>query len=253
MKLHFQSYGQGPALLILHGLFGSLDNWVSHARKLSEHFSVYLIDQRNHGKSPHSDEWNYQLMAEDLVEFMDDQGIMQGHLLGHSMGGKTVMQVAAYHPGRIDKLIVADMAPKAYSPHHHEIIAALLSLDLPNISSRKEAEEQLAKHISDWGVRQFLLKGLGRDEQKNLQWKFNLKVLSEKYPEALKAIRLEYEFEGPTLFVSGGKSNYVQDADRADILKTFPDSRFVVLPDAGHWLHAEAPDAFLEAVLEFLL
>lgn len=253
MELHHQSYGQGPALIILHGLFGSLDNWVSHARKLSEEFSVYLIDQRNHGKSPHSDQWDYPLMAEDLVEFMDRHGIMQAHMLGHSMGGKTVMQLASTDPERIDKLIVADMAPKAYQPHHTHIIETLLAVPLESIESRKEAEAFLEDRISDWGVRQFLLKGLGRDQNKQLKWKFNLETISQKYPLILEAVELEDPFEGECLFLSGGQSNYVQPEDHPLILEAFPQAQFHVIQEAGHWVHAEAPVAFLQAIADFLL
>ncbi|MEM7371236.1 MAG: alpha/beta fold hydrolase [Bacteroidota bacterium] len=253
MQLHFQSYGQGPALIILHGLFGSLDNWVSHARKLANDFSVYTIDQRNHGKSPHADRWDYDVMAEDLAEFMDQQGIMQAHLLGHSMGGKTVMKLAGSFPERIDKLIVVDMAPKAYSPHHTHIIETLLAVPLSSLSSRKEAELFLADRIDEWSVRQFLLKGLGRDDQKNFRWKFNLNTISLHYPRILEAVELEEPFEGPTLFLSGGKSEYVQVSDWPNIRDHFPFAQFEVLEEAGHWVHAEAPEAFLQTIRHFLL
>ena len=253
MELNFQTYGQGPALLILHGLFGSLDNWTSHARKLSEHFSVYTIDQRNHGKSPHSDEWNYEVMADDLVQFMDQHGIIQAHLLGHSMGGKTVMQVAGTYPERIDKLIVADMAPKSYQPHHTQLIDALLSVELAKFDQRKEIAEYLATKIPDAGVRQFLLKGLGRDEHKKLRWKFNLKIISEKYADVLKNISMEEIFDKPALFVYGENSSYVDNSDFPDILSCFSKATFEMLPKTGHWIHAESPRAFLQSVMNFLL
>lgn len=253
MILNHKIYGQGPALIILHGLFGSLDNWATHAKTLSQHFSVYLLDQRNHGRSPHDEEWNYEVMAEDLAEFMESQGIYTAHLLGHSMGGKTVMQFANYYPERIDKLIVADMAPKAYKPHHTQIIKTLTSLNLGNITSRQMASEQMALGIPEEDVRYFLLKGLGRDSNKNLAWKFNLPVLAKNYENVLQAIEMDAAFNGKTLFVSGGKSDYLKPSDHESILENFPNAVFEEIPQAGHWLHAEAPDAFIDIILKFLL
>ncbi len=252
MQLNFKTYGKGPALIILHGLFGSLDNWVSHAMRLAEYFSVYLLDQRNHGKSPHSPIWNYPVMAADLAEFMDQQGIFQAHLLGHSMGGKTVMQFAMDHPERIDRLIVADMAPKAYQPHHTALLEALMQLDLHQFETRSEANQALTPQIPDATVRQFLLKNLSRGSDKSYQWKFNLPVIYHNYPAILEAIELEYPLERPTLFISGAKSDYVQAADYPIIREGFPQAQFSSIEGAGHWLHAEAPDEFFERVLAFL-
>jgi pimeloyl-ACP methyl ester carboxylesterase len=253
MNLNFKSFGQGPALIILHGLFGSLDNWVSQANQLADSFSVFLIDQRNHGRSPHGEPWNPEQMAEDLAEFMDQQGIMQAHLLGHSMGGKTVMKFAGLYPYQIDRLIVVDMAPRAYEPHHQEIIAALNAVQIDQIQSREEAEEQLKPSISDWGVRQFLLKGLTRNGKDGFKWKFNLPLISRDYLNILEKVELDAPFEGPTLFVSGEKSNYVRPADHPEILTQLPAAEFSVIPQAGHWVHAEAPEAFLAEVRRFLL
>ena len=253
MRLHFKTLGQGPPLIILHGLFGSLDNWMTHARKLSEAFTIFLVDQRNHGKSPHHGEWNYQLMAEDLHELMDSEGIYTSHLLGHSMGGKTVIQFAMEYPELIGKLIVADMGVKEYPPHHTEIISALNSVDLSEVQSRKEVDALLEEKIPEFGVRQFLLKGLGRNEEKNFTWKFNLKILTEKYEEVLSPIPLAYPFEGPALFLYGGKSNYVRPEDQEEIQKYFPDVIFQEISSAGHWLHAEAPEEFIAKVRDFLI
>ncbi len=252
LTLNAKTYGQGPALIVLHGLFGSLDNWVSFARQWSEFFTVYLLDQRNHGRSPHHEEWNYQVMAEDLFHFMDSEGIFQAHLLGHSMGGKTVMQFAQDYPERIDRLIVADMAPKSYEPHHEAVIAGLNAVDLQQVSTRQEVSDQLQTHIPEEGVRQFLLKGLGRDEKKRFAWKFNLPVITRDYEEVLKNIDGDIPFDGTTLFISGGKSSYVSEEDYPNILALFPRAQFVVLPEAGHWLHAEEPANFSHEVLNFL-
>lgn len=252
MELNFKSFGNGPALIILHGLFGSLDNWVSHARQLAETHSVYLIDQRNHGKSPHDPLWDYETMAEDLEAFMDQQGIYQASLLGHSMGGKTVMQFAMLFPERIEKLIVADMAPKAYPPHHTEILETLVSIDLSQFESRQAVGSFMEARIPELGVRQFLLKSLGRDEHKSFRWKFNLEVIYQNYPSILEAIELNFPFEGPTLFLSGGQSHYVSPGDHEMILAAFPQAKFAVIEQAGHWLHADSPTEFLKEINIFL-
>ncbi|MEO0472600.1 MAG: alpha/beta fold hydrolase [Bacteroidota bacterium] len=252
MQLNYKSFGQGPALIILHGLFGSLDNWVSHARSLSEDYSVYILDQRNHGKSPHAPDWDYDIMAEDLAEFMDQHGIMQAHLLGHSMGGKTVIAFANLYPERIDKLIVADMGMKAYPPHHNQILESLAQFDLHKMESRQAANEALAKGIADPVIRQFLLKSLGRDDQKAFRWKFNLSVILEKYFNILASVTMEDPFEGPCLFLHGELSDYVLPKDQDNIRSAFPGAEFKAIPEAGHWLHADQPQAFLAAVRRFL-
>ncbi|MFK7923357.1 MAG: alpha/beta fold hydrolase [Bacteroidia bacterium] len=252
MELNFKSFGNGPALIILHGLFGSLDNWVTHARQLAQTHSVYLIDQRNHGKSPHDSQWDYETMAEDLESFMDQQGIYQASLLGHSMGGKAVIQFAMLFPERIEKLIVADMAPKAYPPHHTEILETLVSIDLSQFESRQAVGSFMEPRIPELGVRQFLLKSLGRDEQKAFRWKFNLAVIYKNYHRILDAIELNFPFEGPTLFISGGKSPYVRPEDHEMILAGFPQAKFSVIEQAGHWLHADSPTEFLQEINAFL-
>lgn len=252
MDLNFKTFGNGPALIILHGLFGSLDNWVSHARQLADSYSVYLVDQRNHGKSPHDDTWDYESMANDLSDFMDQQGIYQASLLGHSMGGKTVMQFAMLFPERIEKLIVADMAPKAYPPHHTEILETLISIDLSQFDSRQAVGAYMEPRIPELGVRQFLLKSLGRDQQKNFKWKFNLAIIYQNYRKILDAIELDFPFDGPTLFLSGGKSPYVSPEDHERIKEGFPAAEFAVIEAAGHWLHADSPVEFLKSVNAFL-
>ena len=252
MELNFKTFGQGPAIVILHGLFGSLDNWVTHARTLSENFSVYIVDQRNHGKSFHSPQWDYPTMAKDLNHFLDQHGIFQTHLLGHSMGGKTVMQFAMDHPQRIDKLMVIDIAPVDYEPHHDELLEALIHFDLKSIGSRQEADEQLGKKIKDPGVRQFLLKSLGRDEDKNFTWKFNLEVIYEKYPNVLKGIDTSFGYDGSTLFLYGEKSNYINPNNITEIQEDFTNATFRKIPGAGHWVHADAPELFIREIQDFL-
>lgn len=252
LQLNAKIMGQGPALIVLHGLFGSLDNWITLGRQWSERFSVYLLDQRNHGRSPHHEAWDYRVMAQDLADFMDQQGIPQAHLLGHSMGGKTVMQFALDHPERVARLVVADMAPKAYRPHHEAIIEALGGVDLSRVASRQEVDQALQASIAEASIRQFLLKGLGRNEQKELAWKFNLPVIARDYAKVLADVEGELPFEGPALFIYGGKSTYLQPEDQPAIRERFPAAEFVALPQAGHWLHAEAPEAFSTEVMRFL-
>jgi len=252
MELNYKSYGQGPALIILHGLFGSLDNWVSHARRLANDFSVYLLDLRNHGKSPHASPFDYPTMAEDLAEFMDDHGIYMAHLLGHSMGGKVVMQFAVEYPERVEKLIVADMAPKTYPPHHTEILEALIQLDMSSLTTRSDAAQYFQERLDDVAVIQFLLKNIARTPDKGFRWKFNLPVIYDSYEEILANVNLEYGFDKSTLFLSGGDSTYLLPEDHDMILSHFPQAQFHSIPGAGHWVHAEAPTAFLEEVIKFL-
>ncbi|MEZ4830269.1 MAG: alpha/beta fold hydrolase [Bacteroidia bacterium] len=253
MNLNVKTFGQGPALIILHGLFGSLDNWVTHARSLADDFTVITVDQRNHGRSPHAERWDYPAMAEDLATLMDQSGIYQAHLLGHSMGGKTVMQFASDFPERINRLVVADMAPKAYPPHHNEILSTLNRIDVHTLSSRQEADAQLATGIPETAVRQFLLKSLGRNEDLSFEWKFNLRVISRDYANILAPVKLHAPFPNPTLFVSGSRSAYVQPEDMPEIKEYFPQVIFRTIPNAGHWLHADQPELFIQEVRNFLL
>ena len=251
MKLNYKSYGHGPALIILHGLFGSLDNWVSHARALEKDYSVFLLDLRNHGKSFHSPEHNYGLMAEDVQEWMAEEAIMSAYVLGHSMGGKVAMELAGRHPFSVDKLIVADMGVKEYPPHHTEILYTLNSIPLSSMESRKEVENYLMNALNDVVTVQFLLKGLGRNEENRFEWKFNFKALYDNYPQILAGVHPEV-FEKPTLFLYGGKSHYVIPEDFDEIKRYFPEVVFQEMPEAGHWLHAENPPVFIQKVKDFL-
>jgi len=251
MKLNVRKTGAGKPLIILHGLFGSADNWMSIAKELSESYTLYLVDQRNHGDSGHSEEWNYQVMAGDIVELMDGEGLDKAFLMGHSMGGKTAMFVALSHPDRVEKLIVADIAPRYYAVHHEKILEGLNAIDLETISSRKEADDKLAEYIDEAGIRQFLLKSLTRKEGK-FAWKVNLSVITEKIEIVGEAIAGDKTFENPTLFMGGANSKYIQDKDKADIDHYFPNNHLIYIKDAGHWLHAEQPAAVIETVKAFL-
>ncbi|MEX2512106.1 MAG: alpha/beta fold hydrolase [Cyclobacteriaceae bacterium] len=251
MKLNFKKMGQGSPLIILHGLFGSSDNWMSVAKDLEKDYSIYLIDLRNHGDSGHSDEWNYQVMAEDLQEFMADQKLESAFILGHSMGGKTAMFFAVDFPEKVDKLIVVDIAPRPYPVHHQKILEGLNAIDLENVKSRKDAEDQLLPFIPEKGIRQFLLKNLTRKEGK-FAWKINLPVISRKIENVGEAMKKDKTFEKPVLFMGGAHSKYIQDKDKEDIDRIFPNSHLVYIKDAGHWLHAEQPDAVVQTIKAFL-
>jgi len=251
MKLNYKKSGSGPPLVILHGLFGSLDNWFSIAKELVENYTLYLVDQRNHGDSPHSDEWNYAVMVEDLKELFDTEGLEKVFLMGHSMGGKTVMNFAIKYPERVEKLIVADIAPRYYPIHHQSILEGLSALNLKEIKSRKEADDQLAKYISELGIRQFLLKSLTRDSD-GFAWKINLPVIAKNIENIGEALPEGEKYEGLTLFLAGANSNYIQQKDIADMERFFPNYELEFIPNAGHWLHAEQPHAVVEEMRRFL-
>jgi pimeloyl-ACP methyl ester carboxylesterase len=252
-SLNHKSYGSGPALIVLHGLFGSLQNWATLGRQMGERFSVFLLDQRNHGRSPWDARWDYAAMAADLAEFMDQQGIPEAFLLGHSMGGKTVMQFAAEYPERVKALVVADIAPKAYRPHHDEILAALNSLQINKIHSRKEAEAHLLAYVSAPETVQFLLQGLHRSPEGRFSWLFNLEVITRHYDEVLKAPVFYHPLDLPALFLRGELSRYILLPEDEELIRTFfPAAQIETIAQASHWLHAEQPEEFLKKVLSFL-
>ncbi|WP_405380509.1 alpha/beta fold hydrolase [Maribacter sp. LLG6340-A2] len=244
--------GEGRPLCILHGFLGMLDNWKTLGNSFADNgFCVHLIDQRNHGKSFHSPDFNYDILSNDLLNYLDHHHIEKTNVIGHSMGGKTAMQFACSYPERMEKLLVADIAPKFYPPHHQEIINGLNAVDTTNLKSRKDADEQLKKHISNTGIRQFLLKNLDRDENKKLCFKFNLAVLSEKMEEIGDNISSTESFNGPTLFLRGDRSEYITDNDNEAIYRHFPKAKIQTIENAGHWLHAENPTQFLSKSLVF--
>lgn len=252
MKLHSKILGEGKDLLILHGLFGQSDNWQTLGKQFSEHFRVHLIDQRNHGHSFHSDDWNYELMAEDVLRYMDDEGIEKALVLGHSMGGKTAMMLSTLNPQRVEKLVVVDIAPKAYAPHHQQILAGLKAINFDQHQSRKDAEEAMTEHIGIPSVRQFLLKNLYWETKERLAWRFNLKVIAEHIEEVGKALPAPAYADIPALFVHGANSDYLVEGDEDLIEKHFPQAEIVEVPNAGHWIHAENPKDFMKETLQFL-
>lgn len=252
MKLFHRILGEGQPLLILHGLFGHSDNWQTHAKKLAEYYQVILIDQRNHGHSDWSDAFSYDLLAEDLHELITDLGLQKIILLGHSMGGKTVMRYAQLYPEEIEKLIVVDMGVKAYPPHHTDILEGLSKVDLTVVKSRSEVEAILLPYVPVDGTRQFLMKNLYWKEKTQLAWRMNVPVL-EREMEAILAAVPSDEVMIQTLFIRGALSRYITDEDIPELEDQFPDSDVITVPNAGHWVHAEAPEAFVNAVLEFCL
>lgn len=239
-------------LLILHGLFGMLDNWKSLGKKWGKQYQVHLIDLRNHGKSFHDPNNSYEAMAEDLAFYMDQKDIEQAYILGHSMGGKTAMHFAALYPEKVEKLIVADIGPQEYKPHHQEIIDALQYINPSACEGRQEAEDKMSEKISTPSVRMFLLKNLYWTDDKKLDWRMNLDVLDRNYHEVTKALPSNYQFSGPTLFIRGTASGYINDDDLELIHQHFPSAKLESIEGAGHWLHAEQPKVFSEILLNFL-
>ncbi len=253
MRLHFRSFGTtGDPLILLHGLFGSLENWHSVSLKLSEQFRVLAVDQRNHGHSPHSPEMNYSLMAQDLAELMEDQRLERAHVLGHSMGAKTAMQFALLHPEKVRKLIPVDLAPRAYSGRHERIFSALLALDLSAFATRQQIETALAPSIPDLALRRFLLKNVSRTQADGFEWKIGLPEIHANYPQLGAQLSLGRPFAGPVLFLRGEKSDYLGEQDLPLIRTLFPQARLQTIPEAGHLVHVENPQGFLRAVLDFL-
>lgn len=252
MKLHFRELGEGQPMIILHGLFGFSDNWQSHAKKLAEYYRVILVDLRNHGHSEWTDEFSYSLMAEDIKELCDDLDLKKIILVGHSMGGKVAMLFAQRYEELLEKLVVVDIGVKQYPMHHQHILAGLHALDLENMQARSEADEVLRKYIDSEGVIQFLLKNLYWKEKGKLAFRMNLSVLEREMPDILGALP-EKEVMTPTLFIRGELSNYILDEDIDHLEEQFPDSQLITIANAGHWVHAEAQDEFLENLLGFCL
>lgn len=245
-------------LIILHGLFGMLDNWLTVGRLLSEHYCVYLLDLRNHGRSGWSEDFSYPIMAQDVVEFMDENGIRQAHILGHSMGGKVAMQLALTAGEWVDKLIVADIAPKSYiglGRGHEQVFEAMFALPVETIKDRQEADAFLTPLLPEWGVRQFVLKNLSLSkETAKYEWRANIRALKAHYQEIMgqPALSPLLKFRGETLFVKGELSDYINPQELDVYRETFPHANIQTLPKAGHWVHADQPQAFYELVKGFL-
>ncbi len=250
--LHSSISGKGFPMIILHGFLGMGDNWKSLANKFSDNYEVHVVDQRNHGRSFHDDDFSYEHMVEDLLYYLDYHELKSVQILGHSMGGKTAMLFAVEYPERVHKLIVADIAPRFYPPHHQVILDALGEVDFKKISSRSEVDKILQKHIPEIGIRQFLLKNVYRKEKDQFAFRFNLEVLEEHYDEIGVSLPPRTIFEGPVLFLKGALSGYIGEQDKDMISAHFPNSKIISIANAGHWLHAENPIDFYNNVVGFL-
>lgn len=253
MKLHSTVLGEGKPMLILHGFLGMSDNWKTLGREFAKvGYQVHLIDQRNHGRSPHSEEFNYLVMAKDVREYCDTHGLENCILIGHSMGGKTAMLAACLFPNIIEKLVVVDIAPKYYAPHHQQILEGLKAIDRASLSSRGEAEELISKYVKEEGVRLFLLKNLYWKSKGKLALRLNLDALIKNIENIGEALPKDVIFNKPVIFIKGGNSNYITQEDKPLIESHFPEAEMVVIPNVGHWLHAEDKKAFFAAVMQFL-
>lgn len=253
MKLFFREYGQkgNPPIIVLHGLFGSSDNWMPQAKLLSSSYHVFVIDLINHGQSPHSNDFNYVAMAADLNEFVDDQGLSDAVILGHSMGGKVAMNFALAQPQKLSRLIVVDIAPRAYNLEHYGIADGLFALNIDSLSSRQEADQALSEYVPEIDVRQFLLKNLTRKPEGGFSWKINLPVIRQQLGNIGFDLQYPGKFEKPTLFIRGRKSEYVKDSDFARIKEVFPNSKVETM-ETGHWVQAEKPKEFVDLVERWL-
>lgn len=253
MKLNYKEIGEGKPLVIVHGLFGSLDNWITHGKRFAETgFHVYLIDQRNHGRSPHDNEFTYEAMSSDILEFIKDHIGEPVSIIGHSMGGKSAIQFAKEYPDQVEKLIIVDIGPKYYPPHHENILAAFNAVKPSSISSRSEGDKLMLEYVKDPGIRMFLLKNLIRTDGDNFSWKMNLPVISKNIGEVGKEQSQLGEVSVRTLFIHGGNSDYVLKSDKPSIRKQFTNCTFVEIAGAGHWVHAEQSESFFLTAKKFL-
>jgi len=267
MNLFYREEGEGFPVVIVHGLYGSSDNWLTIGKKLASEYKVFMIDQRNHGRSPNSSEHTYELMKNDLADFFDQQGIEKAILMGHSMGGKTAMCFAADYPECIEKLIVVDIAPKDYfllndeSQYylHNNILRAMLEIDFTRMESRKQVENFLNERIDSHSVVQFLLKSVSRNKESNhFEWRLNVPVLYDNLDEIIKGVNAHWFDDRlpirnyPILFVKGADSNYILPEDFPSIRRIYPEAEIAEIPHAGHWLHAEQPQLFMDIIWNFI-
>lgn len=251
--LHSRIEGEGKPLIIIHGFLGMSDNWKSlGSQYAAEGFQVHMLDLRNHGKSFHSEDFNYTVMANDMLDYCQEHNLSNISIIGHSMGGKVAMLFATTYPEMVEKLIVADIAPKHYQPHHQEILAGLNAVDFSTKPDRAEVEEMLYPFIPDFGTRQFLMKNLYWATPGQLAFRFNLPVFNAKIETIGEALPEGNHFDKPTLFIRGGNSNYILDADIPEIKKHFPNFELATIPNVGHWLHAGNPKLFFEETRKFL-
>ena len=254
MKLHSKIYGdQGPHLIIIHGLFGMSDNWNTLGKKFAQYYKVHLVDLRNHGRSPHSLDFNYEVMSEDLYDYMQDHNILKANILGHSLGGKVAMKYAFTHNEKVEKLLIADISPRSYNTDFHEnLLKILYRLPLEDFNRREEIDEALSESFEDRGMRLFLMKNLYRNEEKQFAWRFNIDVLLEKVSNIQTADFIQGNCSIPTHFLKAGNSNYITEEDELIIHKHFTNFSISTIEGVGHWLHAEEPDVFYNEVIKFI-
>jgi esterase len=254
MKLNFRKVGEGKPVVILHGLFGSSDNWQTFGKQLAgSGYAVYMVDLRNHGLSPHDVALNYSVLAEDVHELFLSEHLQAAVLIGHSLGGKTAMTFSFQHPESVKGLVVVDIAPRQYPIQHRYVLDALLSVDLNTVKSRQEVEAQLSKHLNETSVIQFMMKNLYWKEKDRLNWRFNLEAINSQIESVGKATKPENHFSKPTLFIKGEKSDYITYDDEREIFELFENVEVKSAPGAGHWVHAENPSFLLEVVRTFIL
>lgn len=252
MALQYREFGQGDPLVILHGMFGFSDNWQTVAKALADHHTVITPDLRNHGRSPHFPTHSYVEMADDVRHLLEGKWVFRTALAGHSMGGKVAMHLAMHYPDLVQRLIVLDIAPGQASGNHDDIFKALNAIDFSVHTTREAVEDVMKPLIPQIGVRQFLLKNITRNAHGELIWKMNLPVISEYYDEILSPVSGD-PFPNPTLFIRGERSDYIKDSDFALIQQLFPQSEVVTIPGAGHWVHAEQPQAVIDTMRKFLV
>jgi pimeloyl-ACP methyl ester carboxylesterase len=253
MRLYSRHFGEGKPVLILHGLFGSSDNWLSFGKALALHgYNVHLLDLRNHGQSPQDHTFEYASLSYDVAQYIESSGIVNPVVAGHSLGGKTTIKLATTAPHLLSAMVIIDIAPRFYPVHHKQIIDALESVDFTLMKTRSDVEGILSKSITEPAVLQFMLKNVWWKEKDRLAWRFNLEAISQNIIHVGEAVYPDGFFHLPSLFIRGGKSGYITDADESDILERFSGSEIKIAPGAGHWVHADNPEWLMQTLLEFL-
>ncbi|MEI7723809.1 MAG: alpha/beta fold hydrolase [Bacteroidota bacterium] len=254
MKLFFRHFGTGQPVIILHGLFGLSDNWVTFGRQLAEHYSVYMPDLRNHGQSPHSKVFDFPSLEDDLTEMIEDNGLNNIFLIGHSLGGKTAMFFTLHHPEIVKKLVVVDISLRKSPPNreHQQLLNAMMAVDFSTAKSRSDVEKQLQTQVKSSKLRQFLLKNIYWRDRHSLHWRLNLQAINENLLSVFEGVNVSGIFPGPTLFIRGGLSDYIVEADIGELKSKFPGAEVKTIANASHWVHADAPGEFYELVKYFL-
>jgi pimeloyl-ACP methyl ester carboxylesterase len=252
MELNYKVFGDvGEDIIIIHGLLGSLDNFQTIAKQLSETYRVWLLDMRNHGRSFHSEEMNYEVMVEDVHEFMKSHQLAHAHLIGHSMGGKVAMNFALTYPELVNDLIIIDIGPKKYEGDHQVILKTMKDISLNDFSERSEIEEKISEKIHSQKIVQLMMKNLGRD-QNTFFWKPNVEVILKNYRLLMDTMPKHQIFNGKTVFIKGENSDYIEVDELEDFRKYFSEAQMMIVPNSGHWVHADQPEVFLQLLFKIL-